>query len=46
MANSHPLQVDPGIGILRAFEGFGFVSGLPFPNSPFVGTRPLLGTLA
>ena len=27
VANAHPLQVDPGIGFLCTFEGFGFARG-------------------
>ena len=42
MPNAHPLQVNPGISLLSRFEGFSFVSGLPFPNSPFVGTWPVV----
>ena len=40
MANSHPLQVNPEIGFLRTFEGFGFVSGLPLPDKELVFARP------
>jgi len=42
----HPLPVDPGVGFLRTLEGFGLVRGWSFPNSPFVGTWPLLDTRA
>ena len=44
--NAHPLQVDPGIGFLRALEGFSFVSGHALPDNPFVGSRPVLGSWA
>jgi len=44
--NAHPLQVNPGIGFLCALEGFTFVTGLPFPVYPLVGSRPVLGTRA
>ena len=27
-------------------EGFSFVSGLPFPDNPFVGSRPVLSSRA
>ena len=43
MANAHPLQVDPGIGFLRALEGLSLVGGCPLPDNPFVGSRPALG---
>ena len=46
VANGHPLQVDPGIGFLGAFEGFGFVSGWPFPDEPLLGSWPVLGSRA
>ena len=36
MPNRHPLQVDLGVGLLCTFEGFRFVSGWPFPDSPLV----------
>jgi len=34
------------IGFLCGLEGFSFVSGLPFPDNPFVGTRPVLSSRA
>ena len=46
MANAHPLQVNPGVGFLRTFEGFGFVGGWSFPDNPLVGSRPFLGSRA
>ena len=42
-ANAHPIQVDPGIGLLGTHEGFGFVSSWTFPNCPLVGSRSVLG---
>ena len=36
VANAHPLQVNSRVGLLRAFEGFSFVSGLPFPDKKLV----------
>ncbi len=41
--NPHSRQADPGIGLFRALEGFGLVSGFPFPDNPFVGSWPVLG---
>ena len=38
VADAHPLQVNPGIGFLRAFEGFSFVRGFSFPNKPFMSS--------
>jgi hypothetical protein len=46
VANAHPLQVDPGVGFLCTLEGFSFVSGRPFPDHPFVGSRPVLSSRA
>jgi hypothetical protein len=46
IANAHPLQVNPGIAFLCTLEGFSFVSGLPFPVQPFVGSRPVLSNRA
>ena len=43
VANTHPLQVDPGIGFLCTLEGFSFVSGLP---NLLVGSRPVLRSRA
>jgi hypothetical protein len=40
VANSHPLEIDSGIGLLRAFEGFGFVSGFSFPDRELVFAWP------
>ena len=42
VANAHPLQVDLGIGFLCTLQGFSFVSCLPFPHNPLVGSRPIL----
>ena len=44
LADAHPLQVNPGIGFLRTFEGFGLVRGVPFPDDTLVGSRPVLGS--
>jgi hypothetical protein len=44
VANSHPLQVDPGIGFLCALESFSFVRRCPLPDHPFVGSRPVLSS--
>jgi hypothetical protein len=44
--NPHPFQVNSGIGLLRAFEGFGFVRDCPLPDDPFVGSRPVFGSRA
>ena len=44
--NPHPLQVNPGIGFLCTLEGFSFVSGLPLPDHPFVGSWPVLSSRA
>jgi hypothetical protein len=46
VTNVHPLQVDPGIGLVCALEGFSFVSGCPLPDNPLVGSRPALGSRA
>ena len=46
VANTHPLQVDPGIGFLCTLEGLEFVSGISFPHSPLVGSRPTLSSRA
>ena len=46
VANAHPLQVDPGIGLLCALEGFSFVGGRSLPDNPFVGSRAVLGSRA
>jgi hypothetical protein len=40
MANPHPIQVNPRISLLRTLEGFGFVSGLPFPDKELVCAWP------
>ncbi len=42
ISNAHPLQVDPGVGFLCTLEGCRFVRGLPFPDNPLVGSRPVL----
>jgi hypothetical protein len=34
IANAHPLQVDPGMGLLRTLEGFSLVGGFAFPDHP------------
>jgi hypothetical protein len=44
--NAHPLQVDPEISFLCAFEGFSLVSGCALPDHPFVGSRPVLSSRA
>jgi hypothetical protein len=38
VANSHPREVNTGIGLLRKFEGFSFVSGFALPNKPFMSS--------
>ena len=44
VANTHPLQVDPGIGFLRTLEDFSFVSGFSFPDEELVLARPPLSS--
>ena len=46
MPNPHPLQVDPGVGFLCTLEGFGFVSGWPFPDNSLVRSRSVLSSRA
>ena len=46
VANAHPLKVNPGARFLGTLEGFRFVRGLPFPDKPFVGSRPVLSSQA
>jgi len=45
VANAHPFQVNPGIGLLRAFEGFGFVSGFSFPDRELVFAWPAVSIM-
>ena len=46
VANAHPLQVDPWIGLLRTLEGFSLVCGRALPDHPFVGSWPVLSSRA
>ena len=46
LANAHPLQVNPGIGLLCPLEGFSLASGWSFPHCPLVGSRPVLSSRA
>ena len=46
VANTHPLQVNPGIGFLCTLEGFAFVSGCPLPDHLFVDARSVLSIWA
>jgi len=43
--NAHPLQVNPRIGLLRTFEGFGLVEGLSLPDKELVFAWPALSRM-
>lgn len=44
VANTHPLQVNPGIGLLRILESWSLANSCSFPDNPSLGSRAVMSS--